>query len=101
MQLKDIAFARANDRWDTLDIGLFAIDERAYRLIERQITADRVAAHFAALRIGTVERYPLPNLLAIKFVIRNALDGGASRSLLSDVSGRAFGAMLLRMEIGK
>ena len=99
MKLKELAFARSSDKGDHVDIGLFAYTEEGYRLIERQITAERLAAYFAPLGIGAVERYEVPTIRALKFVIRNALDGGAARSIRADNQGKTWSGALLRMEI--
>jgi hypothetical protein len=103
IRLAAIAHARSGDKADRADIGLFAWNAAGYALIERCVTSERVAAHFAHLaaqgRPLAVERYPLPNLLALKFVLDGALDGGAARSLRSDNLGKTIGGQLLRMTI--
>lgn len=99
LRLARIAHARSGDKADRADIGLFAYDAPSYAVIKREVTSERVAAHFAWLAEGPVERYPLDNILAIKFVLNRALQGGAARSLRSDNLGKTIGAALLRMEI--
>jgi hypothetical protein len=99
IRLADIAHARSGDKADRADIGLFAYDAAGYEIIKREVTAERVAAHFAWLAAGPVHRYPLDNLLAIKLVLERALQGGAARSLRSDNLGKTIAAALLRMEI--
>lgn len=99
VRLARIAHARSGDKADRADIGLFARDATAYAVLEREVTAQRVAAHFAWIADGPVERYPLPNILALKFVLDRALQGGAARSLRSDNLGKTIAAALLRMEI--
>ena len=94
-----IAHARSGDKADRADIGLFAYDAETYEVLAREVTAARVAAHFAATAAGPVEIYPLPNLLALKIVLNAALQGGAARSLRSDNLGKNVAAALLRMEI--
>ena len=103
LRLADIAHARSGDKADRADIGLFAWDEAGYRALEQAVTPERVAAHFAH-HLGTddparVECYPLPNILALKFVLNGALAGGAAHSLRSDNLGKTIAAQLLRMEI--
>jgi len=103
LRLADIAHARSGDKADRADIGLFAWDEVGYRALEQAVTPERVAAHFAH-HLGTddparVECYPLPNILALKFVLNGALAGGAAHSLRSDNLGKTIAAQLLRMEI--
>jgi hypothetical protein len=99
VRLARIAHARSGDKADRADIGLFAYDAPTYAVLKREVTVERVAAHFAWLAQGPVERYPLDNILAIKFVLNAALQGGASRSLRSDNLGKTIAAALLRMEI--
>lgn len=97
--LARLAHARSGDKGDVSDIGLFAGDRATYELIVREVTAERVKAHFAGIVTGEVRRYELPNLLALKFVMTGALAGGASRSLRSDNLGKTLASALLRMEI--
>ena len=99
MQLRDLCGARCGDKGDISDLSLFADDERAYHVIKEQVTAERVKVHFGRLVQGDVERFEARNLLALKFVMYEALGGGAPRSLRSDNLGKTHGATLLRMEI--
>jgi len=103
VRLAQLAHARSGDKADRADLGLFAWDAPGYAVLERCVTAERVTAHFAHLaapgRTLHVDRYDLPNLLALKFVLNGALDGGAARSLRSDNLGKTIGAQLLRMTI--
>jgi hypothetical protein len=103
VRLAEIAHARSGDKADRADIGLYAWDAAGYAVLERCVTAERVAAHFAHLASGgaelTVDRYAMPNLLALKFVLNGALAGGAARSLRSDNLGKTIAAQLLRMTI--
>ena len=99
IQLKDIAQARSGDKGNTVDIGLFAPDRKMYELFLDQVTSEVVKKHFEGLVKGKVTRYELPNILALKFVCKNALDGGGSSSLRVDNLGKCFGSNLLRLEI--
>lgn len=104
VRLAQLAHARSGDKGDRADIGLFAWDAAGYAVLERCVTTERVAAHFAhlAARNGAalrVTRYALPHLWALKYVLDGALDGGASRSLRSDNLGKTLGALLLHMTI--
>ena len=94
-----IAHARSGDKADRADIGLFAYDAPTYAVLKREVTAPRLAVHFADICKGAVELYPLDNLLAIKIVLNGALEGGAARSLRTDSLGKSIAARLLRMEI--
>lgn len=98
-RLADLAHARSGDKGDRADISLFAPDAETYRLLARTVTADVVAAHFRALVKGPVTRYEVPNLLALKFVLDGALDGGAARSLRGDNLGKTLASALLRLDI--
>ena len=94
-----IAHARSGDKADRADIGLFAYDAPTYAVLKREVTAGRVAAHFADICHGQVQIWPLDNILALKIVLDAALQGGAARSLRTDNLGKNIAAALLRMEI--
>ena len=97
IQLRDLCGARSGDKGDISDLSLFADDEAAYEAIKAAVTAERVKAHFGDLVKGRVDRYEAPNVLALKFVMYDALGGGAPRSLRSDNLGKTHAASLLRM----
>lgn len=99
VQLWRIAHARSGDKGDKADIGLFAYDAPTYAVLKREVTRERLAAHFAGMAAGPVELWPLDNLLALKIVLNGALQGGAARSLRMDNLGKNVAAQLLRMEI--
>jgi len=94
-----IAHARSGDKADWVDFGLFAWNAAGYRLLEREVTAERVQAHFAPWLPGEVDAWALPNILALKFVLRGALQGGGARNLRLDNLGKSMAGALLRMEI--
>ena len=94
-----IAHARSGDKADRADIGLFAWDAPTYAVLKREVTVERLKAHFRAMGDGPVELWPLDNLLALKIVLNRALQGGAARSLRMDNLGKVVAAQLLRMEI--
>jgi len=98
-RLVELAHARSGDKGDKADLSLFAPDRQTYDLLEREVTAERVRQHFAGIMTGQVERFEVPNVLALKFVLHGALNGGASRSLRSDALGKSLASALLRMEI--
>jgi hypothetical protein len=99
IQLRDLCGTRSGDKGDIVNIALFAYDAAAYGAIRHAVTAERVAAYFAGLFNGTVQRYEVPNVLALNFVATSALGGGGPRSLRSDNLGKTLGGALLRMEI--
>lgn len=99
VRLVELCHARSGDKGDTSDISLFANDDAAWERIRRVVTAERVAEYFQPVIIGKVERWEVPNLQALKFLVHGALGGGAPRSLRSDNLGKTFAAALLRMEI--
>ncbi len=94
-----IAHARSGDKADRADIGLFAFDAETYAVLKREVTRERLAAHFAGFQSGSVELWPLDNILAVKIVLNGALQGGAARNLRMDNLGKNVAARLLRMEI--
>src|SRR3954466_1856823 len=98
-QLREIAHARSGDKGDTANIGLIALNPEHYATLVREVTAERVKQHFAGICLGEVERYELPNLQALNFVLHRALDGGGLVSLRTDNQGKTYSSALLRMEI--
>lgn len=99
MKLHDIAHARAGDKGDISDITIFAFDPRDYPRIAAEVTTERVQAHFAGVVRGQVERFVLPQLGAVKFVLHGALGGGVTRSLALDAHGKCYSSLLLELEI--
>jgi hypothetical protein len=98
-QLVELVHSRSGDKGDIANIALFAPDQATYNLLVREVTAERVRSHFEGIVTGRVERYEVPNILALNFVLHGALNGGASRSLRSDALGKSLSSALLRMEI--
>lgn len=99
IRLADIAHARSGDKGDASNVGLIANNEKAYALIREQVTTDRVAMHFREICRGGVDRYEVPNLLALNFLLHDALGGGGTASLQNDAQGKTHGQGLLMMEI--
>jgi hypothetical protein len=99
VSLLRLAHARSGDKGNTANIGLIALEPEYYPLLERVVTADRVAEHFRGLIKGPVERFSLPNLHALNFLLHGALGGGGTLSLKTDAQGKVFSTALLRMEI--
>jgi hypothetical protein len=97
--LGQIAHTRSGDKGDTCNIGVIAYDERYYPVLVREVTAERVKQYFGELVKGEVERFELPNLGALNFLLHQALGGGGTVSLRVDAQGKTFGAALLGMEI--
>jgi hypothetical protein len=98
-QLVKLVHARSGDKGDKANIALFAPDRATYDLLVREVTSERVRSHFEGIVSGKVERFEVPNVLAINYVLHGALNGGASRSLRSDALGKSLSSALLRMEI--
>lgn len=97
VRLLDLAHARSGDKGDTANVGVIALDPAWYPLLARELTAARVAAHFEGMITGPVERFELPNLRALNFLLHGALDGGGTISLKTDAQGKVFSTALLRM----
>lgn len=97
--LQKIAHTRSGDKGDTCNIGVIANEERYYPVLVQQVTAERVKAHFGEMVQGEVERFELPNLAALNFLLHGALGGGGTVSLRTDAQGKTFGAAMLGMEI--
>jgi hypothetical protein len=97
--LGEIAFTRAGDKGDISDVSLFAPDRETYDLLVEQVTAERVKECYGSLVLGDVTRYEVPNVLALKFVLEQALGGGGPSSLRADNLGKAMGGPLLRLTV--
>ncbi len=94
-----VAFARSGDKGDTANVGLIAYTEKVYPILVEDVTAERVKEHFKGICRGSVERYELPNLRALNFLLHESLGGGGTVSLMLDAQGKTFGVALLRMEV--
>ncbi|MFN0141619.1 MAG: hypothetical protein ACKVQW_16225 [Pyrinomonadaceae bacterium] len=99
VQLVKIAHARSGDKGDTANIGLIALKPEIYPVLVREVTAERVKEHFGDMVKGDVERFELPNLNALNFLLHESLGGGGTRSLMTDAQGKTFSTALLRMHI--
>jgi len=97
VRLVDIAHARSGDKGDTANVGVIALEPRWYEVLEEFVTRQRVADHFRGMIEGGVDRYELPNLNALNFMLHGALDGGGTLSLKTDAQGKVFSTALLRM----
>lgn len=99
IQLIKLAHARSGDKGDTANVGLIAFRDDLYPLLVREVTAERVKQHFAGICKGNVERFELPNLGALNFLLHESLGGGGTLSLMTDAQGKTFSTALLRMKI--
>ena len=99
VRLIEIAHARSGDKGDMANIGLIARKQEHYPLLLREVTADRVKQHFGSRCKGSVERFELPNIGALNFLLHGALGGGGTLSMRADAQGKTLGAALLRMEV--
>ena len=97
VRLVDIAHARSGDKGDTANVGLIAIEPRWYELLAQTVTKERVDEHFRGMIDGPVERFELPNLNALNFLLHGALDGGGTLSLKTDAQGKVFSTAMLRL----
>ena len=97
--MRQICHARSGDKGDTGNVGLIALRKEFYPVIVKYVTAERVKDHFAGIVLGRVERFELPNLWALNFLLHEALGGGGTKSLKNDAQGKTLGAALLRMEL--
>ena len=98
IQLRHLAHARSGDKGDTANVGLIALEPEYFPILQREVTVARVARHFKGMVSG-VERFELPNLKALNFLLHGALDGGGTISLKTDAQGKVYSTALLRMEI--
>lgn len=98
-KLIELAHARSGDKGDTANIGLIALEPEYYPILVREVTADRVKQHFDGVCEGEVERFEIPNLGALNFLLHKSLDGGGTLALKADPQGKTYSTALLRMEI--
>lgn len=98
VQLRWLAHARSGDKGDTANVGLIALKPEWYALLVQEVTLARVKKHFRGMVTG-VERFELPNLRALNFLLHGALDGGGTISLKTDAQGKVYSTALLRMTI--
>jgi hypothetical protein len=99
VKLVDLAHARSGDKGNNSNIGLIARTPEYYEVLKREVTAERVKRHLAEICLGAVERFELPNIHALNFVLHDSLDGGGTLSLRTDAQGKTHAATLLMMEI--
>ena len=99
VKLTELAHARSGDKGDTANVGLIALEEKFYPILVREVTAERVKEHFKGICHGEVERFELPNLGALNFLLHESLGGGGTLSLMTDAQGKTFSTALLRMEV--
>jgi hypothetical protein len=99
VRLLELAHARSGDKGDTANVGVIARRPEVYPLLARELTAERVARHFAGMITGPVERFELPNLHALNFLLHGALGGGGTLSLKTDAQGKTLSTAMLRLEL--
>ncbi len=99
IQLVKLAHARSGDKGDTANVGIIALKDEYYPILVREVTAEAVKRHFGPMVKGDVERFELPNLKALNFLLHESLGGGGTRSLMTDAQGKTFSTALLRMYV--
>jgi hypothetical protein len=99
IKLLKLGHARSGDKGDTANVGLIAYKAEYYPILVEQVTAERVKQHFTGICFGKVERFEVPNLHALNFLLHESLDGGGTLSLKTDAQGKTYSSALLRMEI--
>jgi hypothetical protein len=99
IELLKLAHARSGDKGDTANVGVIAFKDEFYPLLVREVTAEKVKEHFGEIVKGAVERFELPNLNALNFLLHESLGGGGTLSLMTDAQGKTFSTALLRLKI--
>ena len=99
IELTKLAHARSGDKGDTANVGVIALKEEFYPLLVREVTEEKVKQHFGEMVKGAVERFELPNLHALNFLLHESLGGGGTLSLMTDAQGKTFSTALLRLKI--
>ena len=99
IELLKLAHARSGDKGDTANVGVIALRDEFYSILVREVTMEKVKEHFGEMVKGAVERFELPNLGALNFLLHESLGGGGTLSLMTDAQGKTFSTALLRMKI--
>ena len=99
VELTKLAHARSGDKGDTANVGVIALRPEIYPILVREVTAEKVKKHFGERVLGDVERFELPNLGALNFLLHESLGGGGTLSLMTDAQGKTFSTALLRMKV--
>lgn len=99
MKLRQIAHSRTGDKGTGANISVIAYRAEDYPLLARYVTAERVKEHFRGIVLGEVERYALPQIGALNFVLHDALRGGVTRSLALDAHGKSLSSAMLSLEL--
>ncbi len=99
IELTKLAHARSGDKGDTANVGVIALKDEIYPILVREVTEEKVKNHFGEMAKGKVERFELPNLKALNFLLHESLGGGGTLSLMTDAQGKTFSTALLRMKI--
>ena len=99
LKLIDIAHGRSGDKGDAANVGIIAYNDEGFMILQKYLTKEKVKEHFKGICLGDVERYELPNIRALNFLLHNTLGGGGTVSLKHDAQGKTLAAALLRMEL--
>ncbi len=99
IQLIKLAHARSGDKGDTANVGVIALKPEYYPILEKRLTIEAVKAHFGKMVKGEVERFEMPNIGALNFLLHGALGGGGTQTLKHDAQGKTISTAMLRMEI--
>ena len=99
IELLQLAHARSGDKGDTANVGVIALKDEFYPILVREVTREKVKEHFGEMVKGAVERFELPNLKALNFLLHESLGGGGTLSLMTDAQGKTFSTALLRLKL--
>lgn len=99
VKLIKIAHGRSGDKGDASNVGIIARHPDIYPFLKEKLTTEVVKEHMKHICKGKVERYELPNIGALNFILHNSLGGGGTVSLKLDAQGKTHASTLLRMDI--
>jgi hypothetical protein len=99
VKLMDIAIARSGDKGAGSNVGVMARSKPLYEFLVKALTVERVQKHFAQINFGKVDRYELPNLNALNFILHDSLGGGGTETMKTDAQGKVHGLAMLHMEL--
>ena len=99
IKLREVAHARSGEKGNATNVSVIAFDEKDYPMLRDQVTVERVTRLYGAVTKGRISRYEVPSIGALNFVLNDVLEGGRSRTLAFDESGKALSSLMLTMDV--
>lgn len=99
LPLREVAHTRAGEKGDDVMLSVIAYRENDYHLLQQQVTREAIESLYSPLLDSHVDRYDLPQIAALNFVLHGALSGGRSRTIVFEESGKALASLALMLPI--